>query len=306
MTDGLVDTAPRRLGAEGPEVGPLGFGAWRFTHDDPGHAAEVLEAAVDAGLALVDTADVYGLGWGGAGFGTVEEMLGRALALRPGLRDRIVLTTKGGIRPPVPYDSSASGLRAALEASLDRMGVERVELYQVHRPDLFAHPAEVADALAAMVDDGLAGAVGVSNHSPAQTNALVHHLATRGVGLATSQPEISVAHLNAVRDGTLDVAARLGLTVLAWSALGGGRVVTGEGLAPELGPVLDELAEREGVDRAAVAVAFVLALPTRPVALLGSQRPERLVALAGAVGRVRLDRRDVYRIVVASEGVPLP
>ena len=304
MPDGLVDTAPRTLGSDGPTVGPLGFGAWRFTHDDDGRAADVLEAAVDAGLTLVDTAEVYGLDWGGRGLGSVEEAMGRALALRPGLRDRLVLATKGGIRPPTPYDSS--DLRGAVEGSLRRLGVDHVELYQVHRPDLFAHPAEVADALAGAVDDGLVGAVGVSNHTPAQTEALAHHLAARDVPLVATQPELSVVALDPVRDGTLDLAARMGLRVLAWSPLGGGRVATGDGLAPALGTVLDDLADREGVDRAAVAVAFTLALPTRPVALLGSQRPERLAALAQAVASVHLDRHDCYRLVVASEGVPLP
>lgn len=304
MPDGLVDLSPRRLGVHGPEVGPLGFGAWRFTHDDPGRAAEVLEAAVEAGLGLVDTADVYGLDWGGHGFGSVEETLGRALALRPGLRERIVLATKGGIRPPTPYDSSE--LRPALEASLHRMGVDDVELYLVHRPDLFTHPAAVADALAGMVADGLVGAVGVSNHTPAQTEALAHRLAERDVALVAAQPELSVVHLDPARDGTLDLAARLDLAVLAWSPLAGGRVATGEGLSVELGMVLDELAAREGVDRPSIAVAFALSFPARPIALLGSQKPERLVALAAAVATVHLDRADCYRIIEASEGVPLP
>ncbi len=304
MPDGLVDLSPRRLGADGPGVGPLGFGAWRFTHDDAGRGAEVLEAAVEAGLTLVDTADVYGLDWGGDGFGTVEEALGRALALRSGLRDRVVLATKGGIRPPTPYDSS--GLRAGVEASLRRMGVDHVELYLVHRPDLFAHPAAVADDLATLVADGLVGAVGVSNHTPPQTEALAHHLAHRDVPLVATQPELSVVALDPVRDGTLDLAARLDLAVLAWSPLVGGRVATGEGLSPELGTLLDGLAVREGVDRPTIAVAFALCFPTRPVALLGSQQPERLTALAEAVTGVRLDRGDCYQIIVASEGVPLP
>lgn len=300
-----MDLGPRRIGAEGPEVGPLGFGAWRFTHDD-GRAAEVLEAAVDAGLTLVDTADVYGLDWGGDGFGAVEETLGRALALRPGLRERIALATKGGIVPGVPYDSSGPALRAAIQASLDRLGTDQVELYQVHRPDLLAHPAEVADALADAVEAGWVGAVGVSNHTPAQTEALAQHLAARGVPLAATQPELSVAQLTAVRDGTLDLAARLGLAVLAWSPLAGGRVATGDGLRPDLLTALDDLAVREGVERTAIAVAFVLALPARPVTLLGSQSPDRLASLAEEVARVRLDRSDWYGLLQASEGVALP
>lgn len=284
----------------------MGFGAWRFTHDDDGRAAEVLEAAVDAGLTLVDTADVYGLDWGGHGFGTVEEGLGRALARRPGLRERIVLATKGGIVPGVPYDSSGPALRAAVRASLDRLGIDRIDLYQLHRPDLLAHPAEVADALAEVVETGMVGALGVSNHTPAQTEALAHRLATRGIPLVATQPGLSVAQLGPVRDGTLDLAARLDLTVLAWSPLAGGRVATGDGLSPELLAALDDLAVREGVQRTAVAVGFVLALPTPAVALLGSQNPERIAELAAEVGRVHLDRSDWYRLLQASEGVELP
>ncbi|CAN5580273.1 hypothetical protein BH24ACT4_BH24ACT4_08330 [soil metagenome] len=108
------------------------------------------------------------------------------------------------------------------------------------------------------------------------------------------------------REGTLDLAAWLDLTVLAWSPLAGGRVATGEDLSPELGTLLDELAAREAVDRPTIAVAFALCFPARPVALLGSQQPERLTALVEAVATVHLDREDCYRIIVASEGVPLP
>jgi predicted oxidoreductase len=95
------------------------------------------------------------------------------------------------------------------------------------------------------------------------------------------------------------------LVPLAWSPLAGGRVATGEGLRPALVEVLDELAAREGVTRSAVAVAFVLAHPSRPVAILGTQNPGRLAELARAVS-VRLTRTDLYRIVEASDGVPLP
>ena len=301
----LVDAAPRPIGASGLECGPVGFGLWRYVHHDVDHARRLLEVALDVGLTLVDAADVYGLDWGGAGFGAVEDLIGRVLADAPELRERMVLATKGGIRPGVPYDSSPAGLRAACEASLRRLRVEVIDLYQVHRPDLFTHSADVAATLAALREEGKVREVGVSNHTPAQTEALAAHLRDAGVPLASTQPELSVAHLDPLRDGTLDLAQRDGLAVLAWSPLAGGRMVSGEGLRPELVEVLDRLAAREGVDRAAVAIAFVLAHPSRPVALVGSQQPERLRAAARAV-EVRLDRRDVYDLVQASEGAPLP
>ena len=267
-------------------------------------ARALVEAALDAGMDLVDTADIYGLGWGGGGFGEAEELLGKVLAQAPELRDRMVLATKGGICPPVPYDSSPAYLAAACDASRARLGVDVIDLYQVHRPDLLAHPAAVAEALDGLVASGKVRAVGVSNFTPAQTEALAQHL---DAPLVSTQPELSAAHLDALRDGTGDLAMRTGHAVLAWSPLGGGRLADGsaDAVRPELLAALDELAEREAVDRATVALAFVLALPFRPVAIVGTQRPERLHDATRAL-TIHLDRADCYRIIEASEGVALP
>lgn len=298
----LVDAGPRRIrGIERP-VGPLAFGCWRFTHQDVGHAQRVLETALDAGMDLVDTADVYGLDWSGDGFGGSETLLGRVLERSPGLRDRMVLATKGGIVPPVPYDSSPVALRTACEASLRRLGVEVIDVYQVHRPDLFAHPAEVAETLVALRAEGKIRAIGVSNHTAAQHRALEAHL---GEPLATSQPELSVERLDPLRDGVLDHCMTTGAVPLAWSPLGGGRLATGDGAKPAVVEALDRLAEREGVTRADVALAFVLAHPSRPVAIVGTQTSERLRGADAALA-VELDRADVYGLVVASDGRLLP
>ena len=316
-TSNLVRSEQRHLGPGGVEVGALALGLWRFTGADTGANAALVEAGLDLGMNLVDIADVYGLDWGGTGFGSCEANLGAVLRARPDLRDRMVLATKGGIVPPVPYDSSAAALRSACEASLARLGTDRVDLYQVHRPDMFTHPAELADTLDGLAADGLVGAVGVSNYTTAQTRALAAHL---DAPLASTQPEFSATCLNPLRDGTLDLCAELGMVPLAWSPLAGGRLMAqrlaasehGEaaasvegGIRPELLATLDRLAERESVDRAAVCVAFVLAHPTAPVAIVGTQQPDRLETMQAALG-VSLDRNDVYDIVEASEGQPLP
>jgi predicted oxidoreductase len=297
----LVDISSRSLGPLG-DVGAVSYGMWRFTDADLGRRRLLVETAIDHGMNLIDTADVYGLDWNGTGFGTVEEALGEVLRTTPGLRDRMVLATKGGIRPPVPYDSSAGGLRRACEDSLRRLGVDTIDLYQIHRPDMFTHPAEVAATLTALRDEGKIRAVGVSNHTVAQTVALTAHLP---FPLLTTQPEFSAAHLEPLRDGTLDHCMAVGITPMAWSPLAGGRLATGAGLPDELVNVLDEIAAREGSDRSTVALAFVLAHPSRPIAIIGTQRPERIAATSD-VGRVTLDRADVYAIVQASEGRPLP
>ena len=297
----LVRTEPRNLGSLGA-VGPIAYGQWRYTTDDVGAAQELLEAALDAGMNLIDTADVYGLDWGGDGFGSVEERLGRVLAAAPGLRDRMVLGTKGGILPPVPYDSSPARLRAACEDSLRRLGVETIDLYQIHRPDLYAHPAEVAATLSELRDAGKIREVGVSNHTTAQVAALQAHL---DFPIVSNQPEYSATHLDPMRDGTFDQCMERGIVPLAWSPLAGGALATGDGVRPELVAVIDGLAAREGCDRATIALAFVLAHPSAPVAIIGTQNVDRIHGSLAAL-EVHLERADVYAIVQASEGVPLP
>ena len=92
---------------------------------------------------------------------------------------------------------------------------------------------------------------------------------------------------------------------MAWSPLAGGKLATGEGVRAELVELLDEIAERESVDKATVAVAFVLTHPTKPIAIVGTQQTSRLKKIAKAVD-VNLNRDDVYNLIEASDGVPLP
>ena len=282
-------------------VGPISLGCWRLTGSDDENIA-IVSTAVDLGMNLIDNADVYGLNWGGTHFGACEEALGRVISTVSGLRDLIVLATKGGIIPGVPYDSSGEYLIAACEASMRRMQVDVIDLYQIHRPDMFTHPEEIARAFTSLRTRGLVREFGVSNYTVPQTLALNGFLDT---GLASTQPQFSAVHLDPMRDGTLDLCMEAAIAPLAWSPLAGGRIATGEGIRPELLTVLDELATRENVTRSAIAIAFVLAHPSQPIAILGTTQPARLFELAKATS-VQLSRTDVYRIVQASEGIALP
>ena len=250
-----------------PPVGRLSFGLWRYTNTEVAQAQQVIEAALDTGMNLIDNADVYGFDWGGTGFGQVEEILGTVLAASPGLRDRMVLATKGGILPPLPYDSSPDYLRTACDDSLRRMGVDVIDLYQIHRPDMYTHPADVAATLTELRDAGKIREVGISNHTPAQVAALQAHL---GFPIVANQPEFSASHLDPMRDGTLDQCMQLGITPMAWSPLGGGSLATGDGVAPELLAELDRLAEREAVDEA--TSPWPSCLLTHPTPLRSSAR----------------------------------
>ena len=285
-------------------VGPLAYGMWRFDNDDLAHAQSLVETALAAGMNLIDTADIYGFQSVDVGFGEAEEIFGRVLAQAPQLREQMVLATKGGITPPMPYNSSTEYLRSACEASLRRLQVDVIDLYQIHRPDMFTHPAEVAAVLTALRDEGKIREVGVSNYTPDQYDALAAHL---DFPMVTTQPEYSILHLDPLRDGTFDRSMRDGVTPLAWSPLGGGRIFAdgADGMNPELTKVVDGLAEREGVDRTAIALGFVLAHPANAVAIIGTQKAERITSSTAALS-ISLDRNDVYAIVQASEGVPLP
>ena len=311
MTDLFVLNRPRPLGKSGLSVSPLAWGMWRFAGNDVEVARAKVEAALAAGITFFDTADIYGPD-NGEPFGASEALLGRLFAESPGLRDRIVLASKGGIRMGVPYDSSMEYLREAVEASLRRLKVERIDLWQIHRPDMLAHPAEVASTLDALVAEGKIGAVGVSNFTPAQTGALAKHLMTP---LASAQPEFSVLATAPLFDGTLDRAMKHDYSVIAWSPLGQGRIGDGDprpgrGTADDarttrVKAVLDAQATRQQVSRTAVAYAWIMCHPARPIPIVGTQNPNRIAASVDAY-KVRFTRAEWYEILVASLGEPLP
>ena len=296
----MVNVAPRKLG--GKQVGPLAFGCWRLVGDDVADATQCIETALDNGLTLIDNADVYGLDWGGQAFGESEMLLGKVLAADKTLRDRIVLASKGGIIPGIPYVASADYLNAAVDASLARLQTEHIDLYQIHRPDMLAHPAETAAALDALVQAGKIGMVGISNYTQAQEDALRLFLKAPLVSL---QSEYSLAALTMLRDGTLDRCMANETAFLAWSPLAGGKLISGDSMPPALMTEIDELAAREDTDRAGIALAFVLAHPSAPIVIIGSQNTARIGAAAQALS-VSLTRQDVYALIEAAEGVPLP
>jgi len=292
----------RPLFPGGPMVSTLSWGMWRMTGDDVAEARRLVEAALEAGITLLDTADIYGYS-SPSGFGGSERLLGRVLAQAPALRERMVLATKGGIIPGTPYDSSAAYVAEAIDASLTRLKVERVELWQVHRPDILTHPQELARTLENAVAGGKVGAVGVSNFTPAQVAAL---RALLTVPLASLQPEFSPLCLEPMENGLFDEAMVHGTAVLAWSPLGGGRVMApGTPREEAVAAMLDRVAAAHGVSRSAAAYSWVMAHPVGAIPIVGSQQPARIAEAADAY-RVRWTRGDWYAVQVASRGVRLP
>lgn len=290
------------LGDTGLTVSTIAWGMWRFAGEDVAAARVRVEAALDAGITLLDTADIYGPDNAEA-FGAAEALLGRVLADAPGLRDRMVLASKGGIRMGVPYDSSPAYLADAIDASLARLGCDRIDLYQIHRPDLLTHPQEVARTLDDARTAGKIAAIGVSNHTPAQAAALAAFLP---VPLVSHQPEFSALATAPLFDGLFDQAMERGMAVLAWSPLGGGRLADPQDdRARAVVALLDAKAAEAGVDRAAVAYSWIMAHPAAPIPIVGTQNPSRIATVPDAY-TPRWTRTEWYAVLQASLGESLP
>lgn len=295
----------RTLGPSGIQVSSLAWGMWRFRGSDVNAARALVEAALDAGITLFDTADIYGPD-NDEKFGAAESLLGRVFAEAPDLRHRLTLATKGGIVMGTPYDSSPEYLESAIDASLKRLGVDRIDLWQIHRPDILSHPHEVARAVEKARALGKVLSFGVSNFTPAQTSALIAAMPAHGIPLSTIQPELSALKLDAIEDGTLDLAMTHDLCTLAWSPLGQGRIAqpTNE-RERAVAAALDAIANAQGVSRAAAAYSWIMAHPARPIPIVGSQQVARIAEAADAY-KVQWTRADWYAVLVASRGEKLP
>ena len=304
MSELPLPPASRQLGTSGIAVSPIAWGMWRLAEDGrtAADAAKLVHAALDSGITFLDTADIYGFD-GSGGFGDAEALLGEVLAGEPGLRERMVLATKGGILPPLPYDQSANYLKTAIEASLRRLKVDSVDLWQIHRPDILAHPQEVARVLDDAVASGKIRTLGVSNFTQAQIAALQHFLGNK---LVATQPEISPLRITCFENGELDQAMMLGLTPLAWSPLGGGRLAAPESARDKaVAAALDSVAKAQGVSRTVAAYSWLMAHPAGIIPIIGSQNAARIAEGAQAL-TVRWTRTDWYAVLVAARGERLP
>ena len=296
--------ASRTLGASGIAISPIAWGMWRLAEGgrSAAEAARLVHAALDAGITLLDTADIYGFN-GSGGFGDAEALLGEVLAAEPGLRARMVLATKGGIKPPLPYDQSSDYLNEAIDASLRRLKTDTIDLWQVHRPDILAHPQEVARTLDTAVAAGKMRTLGVSNFTQAQTAALNHFLTNK---LVATQPEISPLRIACFENGELDQAMQLGLTPLAWSPLGGGRLAAPTSARDKAATAaLQTAADQAGVSLSVAAYSWLMAHPAGIVPIIGSQQVARIAEGAAAL-TMRWTRTDWYAVFVAARGENLP
>ena len=291
----------RPLGNSRIEISSIAWGMWRFAGLEMSVARAAIDAALAARITLFDTADIYGFGQ--EGFGAAEDLLGNIFAEAPELRDNIVLATKGGIMPPAPYDSSAGYLSQAIDNSLERLRTDRIDLWQIHRPDILTHPQEIARTIEDAHKAGKIRCFGVSNFTPSQIATLAQF---SSVPIVSTQPELSPLRIDTIENGELDQAIAMELSVLAWSPLGGGRI--GDPTTrreQDVAAALSGVAAAHSVSRAAAAYSWIMAHPARPIPIVGSQNPARIAEAADAF-KVKWTRADWYNIFAASKGAALP
>ncbi len=281
-------------------------------------ATDSVRAALECGVTFFDHADIYGAT-------ACESVFRDALKNLGTPRESIFVATKCGIRSGY-YDHSPQHIRASIEGSLKRLDMEYVDLYQLHRPDPLSHPAETAQVLDQLVQEGKIRYVGVSNYYPRQLSALSKYLQAP---IVSNQIAISLLRLDPIYegaaggagsvdsagDGVLDGCLKHSITPLAYSPLGGGWLA-GKREVPQ------DHAQRESIERVAevsrglrekyddatptqLALAWLLAHPAQIVPLVGSNNPEHIREAAPSV-KIQLERTDWYALWVAARGQRVP
>ncbi|MFQ1001168.1 aldo/keto reductase [Modestobacter sp. SSW1-42] len=259
-------------------LGAVGLGAMPLStkpdRPSPADAEAVVHAALDAGVTLIDTADAYSADE--RDFGHNEELVARALASYGSSTDGVLVATKGGHTrrgSDWEIDGSPAHLRRACEASLRRLGVEQIGLYQYHRPDPTVPWEDTMGALRELVDAGLVRMAGISNADVGQIDAA---RAIVGDALVSVQNQFSPGWRSSA--GELAHCASVGLAFLPWSPFGGVSAAKSLGsTAAEFGAVADEL----GVSVHQVTIAWHLAQADVVLPIPGASRPQSITDSAG-------------------------
>jgi predicted oxidoreductase len=292
----------------GPTFSRLMLGLWRLAEWNMTSDAVVrlVHSCLDRGLSTFDHADIYGEY-------QCERLFGEALAQLPGLRERMQLVTKCGIRLVADvhpetriqhYDTSRTHIIASAEHSLQALRTDRIDMLLIHRSDPLMDADEVAEAFTRLHESGKVLHFGVSNFLPFQFDLLASRLP---FPLMTNQLECSVLHLDAMLDGTLDQCQQLRIAPMAWSPFGGGRLFTSDDeqavrVRKALQNIGDELG---GASMDQVALAWLLQHPSNILPIIGTGRWDRIEQAIGAEA-LELSRDQWFTLWTASTGAGVP
>lgn len=267
---------------------------------------KLIEETYDLGITTVDHADIYG------NF-SCEEKFGNALKLKNGLREKLQIVTKCGIKFPSVnrpenkshcYDTSKEHIIKSAERSLKNFNTDYLDLLLIHRVDALLNPEEVAEAFTKLKNQGKVRYFGVSNFLPSQFNMLNSYL---NDSLVTNQVEISPLCLDAFENGTLDLMLEKRVKPMAWSPLAGGRLFNAnDEKALRVQNTLNKIKEEVSAnDIDEVAYAWLLMHPSNIMPIVGSGKIDRIKSAIKAT-EIKLSRDQWFEIYVASRGVDIP
>ena len=276
------------------------YGMWRLGDDEntsPEHVRAKIDASLDQGITSFDQADIYG------GY-EAEEILGNALS-GSALRNKMEIVTKCDIIAPVGryadargkyYDTSRAHIMASVDHSLRLMGIDHIDLLLIHRPDPLMDHHETGAALDEVIASGKVRSVGVSNFRPYDWELLQSAMKNQ---LVTNQIELSVLAHDSFVNGDVAFHQRIETPLMAWSPLAGGALFSGD--HPDVMSALSDVASQNNVDETAVAIAWLLAHPSRILPVLGTNSLERIKGMSAALD-VKMDRQTWYEIYTAALG----
>ena len=293
-----------KIAPGGPEVSAIAYGVWRLAEDSQGSATarvrRKIDACLEVGITTFDHADIYG-------DYTCEGLFGAALAEVPSLREQMEIVTKCGIKAPCDalpdtevkhYAATADWIAHSVDRSLSELNTDYIDLLLIHRPDWLTSAEDKAAGLKAVMASGKVRSVGVSNYSTHQFALLDKYLDGQ---LATNQVELSLMHMDAITDGTLDQCQASGAHPMAWSPLAGGALFE----HTALNNALEEMSGDYGVTAEQLALAWVAQLPSNPQVIIGTNQVERIRAAAESTA-ITLTRQDWYKLWVAAQGRDIP
>ena len=290
-------------------------GGWdpaKVTPENESAGRAAIHTAYEVGITHFDTADIYCRG-------VCEKILGDTLREVRGMRERIIVTTKVGIRfpdepnPGAPhrYDFSAEHILASCDRSLKRIGIDTIDLYLLHRPDMLMDPHEIAPAFDKLRAAGKVREFGVSNFKPSLMSMLQKHL---NVTIVCNQVKVNPAHMDPMYDGTFDWCIENNVTPQAWSPMAAGLMGAGAEPKPDnprreglmsLVSIMDEIAKARETTRDVIALAWLLKHPAKIMPVIGTSKPDRIRAQAKA-DEIELTRDEWYKIFVAARMKKLP
>ncbi len=298
------------LGTTDVNVSVVAFGCMSLRPERRQEGKAAVLRAIDLGINLFDTADIYGQGQS-------ELILGEALREGRVAREGVVVASKCAIIRPgasedytyKAYDLSHAYIKSSCEGSLKRLGLDYIDLYQPHRIDYLTHPEETAQALEELKAEGKIRHVGVSNYTTSEIRTLLAY-----VRVESLQTQFSLLHLEPLETGLVSVCLEKRMNILCWSPHHRG-VLTGTRALPhndwqkqrEAGILaqLHPFAKRYGVTVGQLSLAWLMSLPGGVIPLVGTANPDHIAEAAVAVN-ITLARDDWYELLVIARGRPMP